>query len=168
MITTKIVGKADSYDSELRTEMMNGSTNAELTLVLNICLQQAGSQTSGWITDADSVRWDLIPWPPLAWTKFLNNYRVQSSEYWNGKFWLMAPDDGADLCWPKTHPTHQCNIWCRFSLNVVASPENAHRTIQIANLAPWEEQESHYQVCRANGFRSHSLLYKSDDLATVT
>ena len=147
---------------------MNASTNAELTLSLNICLQQAGDRTSGWIMDADNVRWDLIPWPPLEWTKFLRTYQTQATEFWTGKFWLISPAGTGDLCWPMRNPTHQCNTWCRFSLKVVDSPDKAHQTIRIAKLAPLEEQEDHYLVCRAYGFRSHSLLYKSDDLLTVT
>jgi hypothetical protein len=154
------------YDSELRTEMMNASTNAELTLVLKVCLQQAVG-ISGRVVDANHKPWDTVPWSPVVWSKFLDKYSSEATKYWDGKFWLVTPKDNTDLCWPKVKPTHRCNVWCRFRLDTVNSPSQAHKTIQVANVAPMEVQETHYQECRAYAFRSNAAVYKAEDLEMV-
>ncbi len=152
------VHDAGTFDSELRTTMMNRITNAELTLVLKVNLQQA-TGSGGTINDADGTAFTLVPWTTRAWNHFREVYRLSSISFWSGHFWLKTPHDNSELNWPSAHATHRCNVWCRFRLELVVS--GGHRTIQVANIRPPRGGGN------AGTFRSYDTLYDDFDLGVA-
>jgi len=149
---------AATFDSELRISMMNTTTNAELTLVLKVCLQQVAPGT---VSDADNTVWNTAAWDQRVWREWTERYRRESERFWSGKYWLATPAENTDLHFPRppAAATHRCNVWCRFRLSLVDRPALAHRTIQVANVVMPRGRRP-----TAATFRSHETLYDQYDL----
>lgn len=156
-IVGSISGGFGSFDSELNDTMVNGSTNAELTLFLRIHLQQVPG--GGTIKDADNTTFNTIAWTPNAWMSFCERYIEQAQTYWHGRFWLATPASFTELDWPSNAATHRPNAWCRFRLSVTPTAANAHKTIQVVRLVSAAGMT-------AGTFRSHEELYDNYDLGT--
>lgn len=110
--------------------------------------------------DTDKERYFIKEWSGTDWTRFINDVKAQAN-LWNGKFWLMPPDDFShfDLSWvnispgAKTAPVrYRPNVKCEFRLEIVPGHPHAHASIDVVNLLG------------PSGFRSHSRMYDSDDV----
>jgi hypothetical protein len=151
-----IIGSLNNpkFDSEISANMVNATTNAELTLFLRVCLVQVAG--GGTIQDANGTPFQVRAWTPAGWHWFTSRYQEQAQRYWGGKFWLETPNDFGDLDWPERSPTHRANVWCRLRLSVVPTPAQAHKTIKVAHLVG--------QNLSSSTFRSHDSLYDNFDL----
>lgn len=152
------VADAASFDSELRTTMMNQTTNAELTLVLRIFLQQVAGGT---VNDADNRSFTTAAWNQRVWQEWTARYQREAQAFWSGKYWLKTPVDNDDLIFTQNpgNIRWRCNVWCRFRLELATSAGTAHKTIQVANIVL--PRGSHPT---AGTFRSHETLYDQYDL----
>ena len=103
-------------------------------------------------------------WSGTDWSNFIGKVKAQAT-LWNGKFWLMPPDDFShfDLTWvnispgAKSNPVrYRPNVKCEFRLEIAPGHSHAHTSIDVINLLG------------PSGFRSHSRLYDSDDVVPKT
>lgn len=151
-----------SFDSELNPNPVNATTNAELTLILRVYLQQV---PPGPINDTDGNQFTARAWTANAWQHWTQRYKRESEQFWSGKFWLVTPNHFSELDWPSTGrcaATHRPNIWCRLRIDVVNSAANSHTQIRVARL-----QVPQGQTFNAATFRSHAQLYDDHDLGTA-
>jgi hypothetical protein len=152
------------FDSELDVSMVNGQTNAELTLFLRVCLTQVpGGQTIQDANNNPNLTFQTHDWTPGAWSRFCQVYQRDAQQFWTGKFWLVTPNDYGDLDWPDRSPTHRPNVWCRLRVSVVTASGRPHKTIRVVRLVPPRGQS--YD---AGTFRSQDDQYDNFDLGTVT
>ncbi len=142
-----------NFDADLNPDVRNATTNADLTIYLRVFLQRHDPPT-GTTTypDSDGNQVPIRAWTDLEWTRFTGRYQRETTQFWNGKFWLRTPDTFHRLDWPSTSPTHRCNVYCRFEMSTVATADGAHAIIPVV---------------RVNGrhtFRSNALLYSHLDI----
>lgn len=158
-IRAQISGGAGSFDSDLSVRMVNGTTNAELTLTLRVFFVRVpGGRT---IRDANNTEYHTRDWSTRAWTNYIQRYEREGQRYWHGKFWLASPAAATDLHWPRTprSATHRANVWCRFNLQIAGSRARGHKTIRLARLVVPAGR-----TFGAGTFRSHEELYDDFDL----
>lgn len=138
--------------------MMNTSTNAELTLVLKICLQQVAP---GSVNDVNGTAFTTAAWNQQVWSEWTARYKRESERFWSGKYWLKTPVDNVDLNFPLPPgtATHRCNVWCKLRLVLEGNAASAHHVIQVANIVLRRGQ-----AANAGTFRSHDSLYDQYDL----
>ncbi len=154
------------WDSELNPIPCNRYNNAELTIFLRVCLEQAnpaGGAATGtvneWGTDATGTgpghgtARRVAKWTPETWNRFTRRYQKEVQSYWDGKFWLVNKSNFAEMDYDDLKVTYRPNIWCRFDLEVTATAAEAHTTITVVRLDPNERF-----------FRSDSGHYDDRDL----
>jgi hypothetical protein len=99
--------------------------------------------------DADNTPHLIKEWTSPEWTNFINAVKTQAS-LWDGKFWLIPPDDFTFLDVPERSYTRP-NVKCEFKFEVAVSPSFAHGSIDVVN------------ILGPGFFRSHSRLYNTND-----
>jgi hypothetical protein len=90
-------------------------------------------------------------WTVAEWVTFIGNVQQRAKE-WDSRFWLIPPNevpwfDVIDPSGARTRP----NVKCEFEMKIAASPNFAHRTIDVYNLAT------------NNFFRSDNATYTAAD-----
>ena len=75
MIVDDVSGGLGSFNSEFRTKMMNATTNAELTLVLNIAFDKVTKAAQPTIQNSDGTTFQVIDWTHDGWERFKRNFR---------------------------------------------------------------------------------------------
>jgi hypothetical protein len=113
--------------------------------------------TPGMYPDSDDDIHLIKDWSMLEWNNFLNNVEAQA-ELWDGKFWLIPPDDFDYFDIVENSSTNKSgrtvtrpNVKCAFEFEVATSPAYAHQSIDVVNLIGSEF------------FRSDSGLYNNND-----
>jgi hypothetical protein len=167
-----------AYDSEFEKSVFNDK-NHTLKLKLRIHFRQINpnqltapmarviAQTQGMTVPADGRNVGVYPdaddaakfikeWNTAEWLNFINGVKAQAS-LWNGKFWLIPPDDFSYFDIETANWTNKSgktitrmNVKCEFELEVVPYAPYAHRAIDVVNLI-------------SPNFRSHDRLYSTDD-----
>lgn len=129
--TPKVSGQYTSFDTELSSAMVNGTTNAELTIVLRLMLSKLDArQTGGAVSDGTRTH-AVQNWTETEWRTYRHNLLENCAAAWNGRFWLVPPADYAGLDWPArpAAPTHRPNVWCKLKIEPVDNIGRAHRKI---------------------------------------
>jgi hypothetical protein len=152
----------EHFDAELDTAPVDRYNNAELTIILRVCLRQinpAGNSATGFHNDygdpAETAR-RIIRWDAQSWAQWKRRYRTSGEAFWTGKFWLITPDFHAAMDKTDRGVVYRPNVWCRMNLVLTDFPGGAHTTIDVVRLAQSERW-----------FGSHSQLYDSKDLEPV-
>lgn len=152
----------EHFDAELNTDPCDRYNNAELTIILRVCLRQrnpAGNAATGFHNDygdpAETAR-RIVRWDTESWASFRRRYQSTGQAFWTGKFWLITPDYHAAMDKTDRGVVYRPNVWCRMRLVLENSPGGAHTTIDVVRLAPTERW-----------FGSHAQLYDSRDLDPV-
>jgi len=142
-----------TFDADLNPDVRNRTTNADLTLYIRINFQKI-DPTPGVTTysDADGTAVPIRAWTNSEWITWKRRFLTDCQRKWNGKFWLRTPATYNRLNWPETSPTHRCNLYCRFEISEQSNSHGAHAVIPVV------------KVSRRHFFRSHMLLYSSNDL----
>jgi hypothetical protein len=113
--------------------------------------------SAGMYPDADNNPHLIKEWTGSEWTNFINAVKAQA-RLWDGKFWLIPPDDFSWLdieegSWTArsgktvTRP----NVKCEFNFEIAMTRSYAHQSVDVVNLLG------------PGFFRSHSRLYSTDD-----
>lgn len=167
---TLIQGKKDSYyggvfDAMLDTGPVNAKDNAELTLYMRVHFYDGYNDPkivkNGVATDGEKgpdnkpLQFKVYPWPADKFTLWKRKLIATARSFWHGKYWLQTPAGYAKLDWPRPNATHRPNVWCRFELEDSATPDGAHFSVACIYLGT--------SPTRNSNFRSHLLLYDSDD-----
>lgn len=153
---TLIHGRQNSmgvFDADLNPDVRNATTNADLTLYLRICFQKI-DRTDAQPTYAEwgGRQVPIEVWRPNEYESFKRRFIADCQQKWSGKFWLQTPATYNGLNWPDLNPTHRCNLYCRMEMEEQSSTQGAHAVIPVVKVA------------RSTNFRSHMLLYSSNDL----
>jgi len=98
-----------SFDAVLDTTTVDAHTNAQLTIILKVCLRQnAGAprimripqmtsrtrmSSAGSVRDADRHNFVFDRFDPVVWNRFTSFYQSEGQDFWDGNFWLVMPDD---------------------------------------------------------------------------
>lgn len=111
----------------------------------------------GYHPDADNNPHMIKDWTSGEWTNFINAVKSQA-QMWDGRFWLMPPDDFSLLdivegSWTAKSgsTTTRPNVKCEFKFEVALSPSYAHMSVDVVN------------ILGPGFFRSHSRLYNTND-----
>jgi hypothetical protein len=111
----------------------------------------------GMYRDANEAPRLIAEWSNADWARFLTNVNAQA-KLWDSRFWLIPPNDFSlfdivEGSWVNKSgaTTTRLNVKCEFSLQLAFASSYAHQTIEVVNLVD------------PAGFRSHSLLYDSQD-----
>jgi hypothetical protein len=154
------MGGAGSFDSDFKYQLMNERTNAELTINLSVFLRQ---RAPGPTTDSDGAAFTAIAWDDKSWAVWKKRFQREAQAFWHGRYWLKTPTYYKGLQYPLTGamPTHRCNVWCRFKLDLAASAAGAHKTIEVVRLAPMKKGGTDPTT-----FRSDADDYTNWDLAS--
>jgi hypothetical protein len=163
MIVNDVTGGLGSFNSEFRTNMMNGTTNSELTLVLALCLSKVTKAAQPTIQDTDGTTFQVLDWTHDGWERFKRNFQQMGQSFWTGKFWLVAPNGTTDLQCSVAGRTYQCNVWCRLRIVVQETPAGAHHVIRAVRVKP-----NSSAPMTASTFRSNDSLYDQYDLGIAT
>ena len=142
-----------TFDADLDPDVRNRTTNADLTLYLRINFQKIDpTATVTTYADWDGTAVPILAWRAAEWTAWKRRFLTDCQSKWNGKFWLRTPTRYNRLNWPETGATHRCNLYCRFEISEQSNSQGAHAVIPVVKVA------------RNTSFRSHMLLYSSNDL----
>jgi hypothetical protein len=142
-----------TFDADLNPDVRNRATNADLTLYLRIHFQQVNpTATVTTYADYDGTAVPIRAWRGTEFGDWKRRFLADCQQRWHGKFWLRTPVSYARLNWPESGPTHRCNLYCRFEISEQADSQGAHAVIPVVKVA------------RNQFFRSHMLLYDSNDL----
>jgi hypothetical protein len=142
-----------TFDADLDPDVRNRTTNADLTLYLRIHFQQINPTAAApTYSDYDGTAVPIREWRAAEWTAWKRRFLTDCQQKWNGKFWLRTPASYNRLNWPDPSPTHRCNLYCRFEIAEQSNSQGAHAVIPVV------------KVDRNQSFRSHMLLYDSNDL----
>jgi hypothetical protein len=142
-----------TFDADLDPDVRNRTTNANLTLYIRINFQQINpTATVTTYTDWDGNAVPIQRWGVVEWNTWKRRFLTDCRRKWNGKFWLRTPASYDRLNWPDGTATHRCNLYCRFEISEQSTSQGAHAVIPVV------------KVSRRDFFRSHMLLYSSNDL----
>ncbi|MEZ5367260.1 MAG: hypothetical protein R2748_34205 [Bryobacterales bacterium] len=142
-----------TFDADLNPDGRNATTNADLTLYIRVNFQKIEpTATVTTYNDADGTAVPIQSWGASEWSGWKRRFVTDCQRRWNGKFWLRTPTTYSRLNWPESSPTHRCNLYCRFEISEQSNADGAHAVIPVV------------KVSRRNFFRSHMLLYSSNDL----
>jgi hypothetical protein len=142
-----------TFDADLDPDVRNQTTNADLTLYLRINFQKIDPTTTvTTYNDYNGTPVPILTWRTSEWSAWKRRFLTDCQQKWNGKFWLRTPASYNRLNWPERSPTHRCNLYCRFEIEEQADSQGAHAVIPVVKVA------------RTQFFRSHMLLYDSNDL----
>jgi hypothetical protein len=151
-----------TFESVLKTDVVNDRTNAELTITLRIDLQQRNphenlpphvqlltpgarphvvtipraAPATEKIQDANhdpNLLFAIRQWEANDWRAFVRAF-LGYRAFWHGKFWLQTPDTYGELDWPKGRPTHRPNIYCRFELELTNKATDVHTQVKVVRL----------------------------------
>jgi hypothetical protein len=160
----KTVDSSKNYTLRLNLRIFYRQVNpAQLTspMVRVIAASQginvpAGS-TAGYYPDADNNAHLVKEWSGLEWINFINGVKAQAS-LWDGKFWLIPPDDFPHFDIVENSWTNKSgktitrpNVKCEFHFEPAVAPSYAHKSIDVVN------------ILGPGFFRSHSRLYNTTD-----
>lgn len=164
------------FDSCLATSMVNGQTNAELTITLRILFHAVtwedddvyGTPSSMKIKDVGGAEFKIVEWPSSnVFDEFCRSAVWQANHYWNGyagngKLWLKTPDYVHGLDWPlgAAKTTHRANIWCRFRCERTKDASKAHIKVRVVRLPD--------KSSGPLGFRSHMTLWDHVDTLSAS
>ncbi len=164
------------FDSNLATNMVNGQTNAELTVILRILFHPVtwvdddvyGSPENMKIKDVGGAEFSIVEWPSSkVFDEFCKTALWQANQYWNGyagngRLWLKTPDyvDGLDWPFGAMNPTHRANIWCRFRCERTLDSTRAHIKVRVVRLPN--------KSAGPLGFRSHMTLWDHVDTLSAS
>jgi len=146
------------WDATLDEFVRNSSTNADLTIHISIFFAQINpARKTGVYGDSDDTpthpsKRKIQSWKPGEFQTFTQRLVRQAQNFWNGVYWLQTPDNYKELDWPDNKPTHRCNIYCKFELELAATQKDAHYTIAVVRAQDGEN------------FRSNSRLYSQKDI----
>jgi len=142
-----------TFDADLDPDVRDRTTNADLTLYLRIHFQQIDpTPTVATYADWDGTAVPIRAWRAGEFSLWKRRFLADCRQKWHGKFWLRTPAAYSRLNWPATGSTHRCNLYCRFEIAEQADSQGAHAVIPVVKVA------------RSQFFRSHMLLYSSNDL----
>jgi hypothetical protein len=142
-----------TFDADINPDVRNATTNADLTMFVRINFVMINpTATSTTYNDYDGTAVPIRAWTAAEWTQWKQRFLRECRNKWNGKFWLTTPSTYNGLNWPANNPTHRCNLYCRFEISEQSSSTGAHAVIPVVHV-----RGRHF-------FRSHSLLYSSNDL----
>lgn len=142
-----------TFDADINPDVRNATTNADLTLFVRINFQMINPTTaSRTYRDYDGTAVPIRAWRLAEWIQWKQRFLRECRDKWHGKFWLATPASYNGLNWPASHPTHRCNLYCRFEIAEQVAVAGAHAVIPVVHV-----DGTHF-------FRSHSLLYSSNDL----
>jgi hypothetical protein len=143
-----------AFDADLDPYVRNRTTNADLTLYLRIHFQKIDpTPARTTYNDYDGTAVPIRAWRDAEWTAWKRRFLTDCQAKWHGKFWLRTPASYNRLNWPESSPTHRCNLYCRFEISEQSDSQGAHAVIPVVKIA------------RGAFFRSHMLLYDSNDLS---
>ncbi len=143
-----------TFDADINPDVRNAATNADLTLFIRINFQQIDPVPGRPATyrDYDGTAVPIRAWRAAEWNQWKQRFLRDCQSKWHGKFWLITPASCSRLNWPVTNPTHRCNLYCRFEISEQSNSQGAHAVIPVVHV-----DGRHF-------FRSHALLYSSNDL----
>jgi len=142
-----------TFDADLNPDVRNRTTNADLTLYLRINFQKIDpTPTRTTYADWDGTAVPIRQWRGSEFNNWKHRFITDCQQKWNGKFWLTTPASFNSLNWPESGSTHRCNLYCRFNISEQLNSQGAHAVIPVVKVA------------RSTNFRSHMLLYSSNDL----
>src|SRR5262249_53810209 len=156
----------------------NGCDNHTLTLVLKVHLKQVAPTSFnipflGKLTlpfpDADDTPFAIKPWNPADFSAFTRSFLRQCA-HWTNKFWLTPPATFSGLDYKLGKSTVRPNIYCHLHVDLVGSPGDAHRTIEVVNLdraAAARQLGKKVSDLDASDFRSTDRTYDSLDVKPV-
>jgi len=169
----------DPYDSSFE-KSVDSSQNCTLRLTLKIFYRQinpfqatdmmwrhvatalglsvSSGRMIGTYPDHDTHQHLIQEWTPIEWSNFLNEVKRQAN-LWNGRFWLIPPDnftllDIEEGSWTnksgrtRTRPNINC------TLDFQIAPMRPHKYIDVVN------------VIGPGFFRSNDRLYNTSDAGT--
>ena len=121
-----------TFDSELSTSAVNGSSNATLTISLRLFLAKINTNSGVHPTSAPGKPVELRDWddPNGEFTRFRDGVKEHAERFWDNKFWLLPPPEYRGLDSPAASPCFHPNIACRFQIVLASGPLDAHAVIQ--------------------------------------
>ena len=137
------------FDSYLNLSRLGDNQNYDLTITLRIFLNKINPTGGAEYTDPDGTRFRIGTWPITEWDDFIAAFQYYGGNWWDNKFWLVAPDNIDFLLEPegalrrdgvRMHRNlwrlESCteilpNINCRFNLEQVSSRGAAHSAVNI-------------------------------------
>ena len=162
---SKITRSFSHCDAVFDPTVCDPLNNADLTLILNVGLQQvnpAGGAATGSFNDSDSNPVPIKRWTNGAWNHWKKNFRETAQRFWHGRFWLVN-NFPSYLVQLHHGILYRHNVWCRFRLNVSdALPGGSyHHTIQVVRVDPSSSFRSHWTLYSTNDTRFETLGYDS-------
>ena len=146
-----------AFDADINMEVCNRKTNADLTIYLRIHFNPK-NPSSGYRTFYFNKGTQLVQiqkWNPSEWVGWKSKFIRICQKKWNGRFWLETPESYNGLNWPRIHPTHRCNLYCKFRLTEVSSKPDAHFTVDVVHVV-----DNQY-------FQSDMNLYSNNDINDI-
>lgn len=146
------------WDATLDEDTRTSTSNADLTIFISVHFAQIDPpRRTGTYGDSDDTlshpsKRKIQRWKPGEFQTYTQRLAHQAQRFWNGVYWLQTPDTYQELDWPDTKPTHRCNIYCRFKLELATAQKDAHYTIAVVRAQDGEN------------FRSNSRLYSQKDI----
>ena len=126
-------------------------------IAANLGVPAPATGTVGMHADADDTPHLIKEWTAAEWGSFTSAVKSQAS-LWDGKFWLMPPDDFSHFdivegSWTAASgsKTTRPNVKCEFRLEIAPGSSTAHMSVDVVNLLG------------PGFFRSHSRLYNTTD-----
>ncbi len=142
-----------TFDADLNPDVRNATTNGDLTVYVRIHFQRVDpTPASRTYNDWDGTAVPIRAWRASEWSSWKQRFLSDCQSKWNGKMWLVTPATYRGLDWPTVNPTHRCNLYCRFEISEQSDSQGAHAVIPVVRV-----DGNHF-------FRSHMLLYSSNDL----
>jgi hypothetical protein len=135
-----VVGGSGSYGplpccfaSDLSKAGVDRSTNARLTLYLNLCLVKQDSKGPYDYLGDDKSKVTLRDWPAGVFEPWTEKVRSVAQGFWNRKFWLVNATDYSGLDVRVGGAVIHPNVECRLEVNLVGSSRYAHAVINCFN-----------------------------------
>jgi hypothetical protein len=146
LIRTSLKDVDGKWDATLDEDVRNSGTNADLTIHISVYFAQIDpAGRTGLHGDHDDTpthpsKRKIQRWKPGEFHTFTHNLVRQAQRFWNGRYWLQTPDTYKGLDWPDAKPTHRCNIYCKFELELVTSQKDANYTIAVVRVQDGEKR----------------------------
>jgi hypothetical protein len=148
------------WDADLVDWRRNAKTNADLTIYIRVHftkIDPPGNGPTGLYGDNDDKpdhpsKKTILRWRPGEFERFTRNLVAGAQRFWDGAFWLKTPRTYNGLDYSEAGVAHRCNLYCRFRLEHVRQPGDAHYTIPVV------------KVPDGGNFRSNSALFRSTSI----
>jgi hypothetical protein len=121
------------FASDLSKAGVDRSTNARLTLYLNLCLVPQGSKGPYDYRSSDKRVLTLLDWPAGVFDPWREKVCSVAQGFWNKKFWLVNATDYSGLDVPRDGVVIHPNVECCLKVAWVGSPQYAHAVINCFN-----------------------------------